>query len=625
MRIAQVKVHNFRGILDGLVQLDGHSVLVGDNNAGKSTLLEAIDLVLGPERLSRRPVIDEHDFYAGHYLGQDSTPIPIWVEVIVADLTDEQRRHFREHIEWWDCNAKALLAGPPPEGTDQPHVGPALRVFFKGLYDAEEDDFTGNTYFAIPQLPTGDFVGFRPSDKRLCGFLFLRTLRTGSRALSLERGSLLDIILRLQDTRLKMWEDLLKALRQVQVAEKPELGIVSLLASVQEAVRQFVPSDWAESPHMRVSDLTRETLRRTLTVFMGTGATLPDGSHFSAPFQHQGTGTINTLVLALLTIIAELKQNVIFAMEEPEIALPPHTQKRIVNSVRSKSAQAIFTSHSPYVLEEFKPSEVRVLRRKDGVLRETPATYPPTIKPKAYKAEFRARFCEALLAKYVLIVEGRTEFDAMPAAARRLHELQPEHFKTLEALGVAIINAQSDSQVAPLGKFFREMGKTVFAVFDKQNSAQLALIIAAVDHPFESPTQSFEELVICHTKEVALRRYAATLVADGEWPQHLMQKTPGPATTLTDLQSALYEYFAWSKGSGDAGDLVGSCTTEEMPVYIPDTLYKIAQIVEPPPPPPPPPGPTSPIPPAPGVPSPPSDPAGPASGAYSAVVPQTGQ
>ena len=43
------------------------------------------------------------------------------------------------------------------------------------------------------------------------------------------------------------------------------------------------------------------------------------------------------MVLALLSFIAELKPDtVIFAMEEPEIALPPHTQKRIVNSVRER-------------------------------------------------------------------------------------------------------------------------------------------------------------------------------------------------------------------------------------------------------------------------------------------------
>ena len=67
MRIAYVDIGNFRGIAKGRIFLDGHTVLIGDNNAGKSTIFEAIDLVLGPDRTSRVPVIDEHDFYAGKY------------------------------------------------------------------------------------------------------------------------------------------------------------------------------------------------------------------------------------------------------------------------------------------------------------------------------------------------------------------------------------------------------------------------------------------------------------------------------------------------------------------------------------------------------------------------------
>ncbi len=105
--------------------------------------------------------------------------------------------------------------------------------------------------------------------------------------MSLERGSLLDVILRLQDKRVTMWEDLLNELRRLPVADKPELGIAPLLKDVQDAVRRFVPSDWAEEPHMRVSDLTRESLRKDLTVFMGTGAKRPDGSTYCAPYHHQ--------------------------------------------------------------------------------------------------------------------------------------------------------------------------------------------------------------------------------------------------------------------------------------------------------------------------------------------------
>jgi putative ATP-dependent endonuclease of the OLD family len=54
---------------------------------------------------------------------------------------------------------------------------------------------------------------------------------------------------------------------------------------------------------------------------------------------------------------------VIFAMEEPETAIPPYAQKRIVHELRKLSAQSLFTSHSPYVLEEFALDETVVLAR----------------------------------------------------------------------------------------------------------------------------------------------------------------------------------------------------------------------------------------------------------------------
>src|ERR1700676_2494284 len=115
MRIVTIKIHNFRGIKTAEILFPGNAVLVGDNNTGKSTVLEAIDLVLGPERMSRTAVIDEHDFYAGCYVDSEGAPIPIKVEVIVIDLNEEQLRHFRDHIEWWDVTSCGLIEGPPAE------------------------------------------------------------------------------------------------------------------------------------------------------------------------------------------------------------------------------------------------------------------------------------------------------------------------------------------------------------------------------------------------------------------------------------------------------------------------------------------------------------------------------
>jgi len=57
------------------------------------------------------------------------------------------------------------------------------RVFFNGWYDVDEDDFAGDAYYANPATADGSYVRFSTPDKRKCGSLYLRALRTGARAL----------------------------------------------------------------------------------------------------------------------------------------------------------------------------------------------------------------------------------------------------------------------------------------------------------------------------------------------------------------------------------------------------------------------------------------------------------
>ena len=70
MRIRRLKLANFRGVANGEVVFPGHTVIIGGNSVGKSTLCEALDLLLGPDRLSRSSPIDEHDFFERRYLDE---------------------------------------------------------------------------------------------------------------------------------------------------------------------------------------------------------------------------------------------------------------------------------------------------------------------------------------------------------------------------------------------------------------------------------------------------------------------------------------------------------------------------------------------------------------------------
>jgi putative ATP-dependent endonuclease of the OLD family len=207
--------------------------------------------------------------------------------------------------------------------------------------------------------------------------------------------------------------------------------------------------------------------------------------------------------------------------------------------------------------------------RGDGKLTGKPIVFPAHIKPKAYSSEFLLRFAEALLARRGLIVEGETETETYLAAARRLAELNSQDYAPLEAMGIAVFNARTDTQVAGYGTFFQSLGKTVFAVYDKQaDAAKHAQIKASVDFAFEAPSKGFEVLLLNETAEPALRRFAAMLVSDGEWPGHLTAHAPQPGTPLADLRNALQKYLVWAKGSGGAADLVSMCTLAEMPATV---------------------------------------------------------
>jgi hypothetical protein len=64
LQIAQLEIENFRGIREGTVQFSPHTVFVGPNNCGKTTVVEALALLFGRDRMIRQ--LTEHDFFGSN-------------------------------------------------------------------------------------------------------------------------------------------------------------------------------------------------------------------------------------------------------------------------------------------------------------------------------------------------------------------------------------------------------------------------------------------------------------------------------------------------------------------------------------------------------------------------------
>jgi putative ATP-dependent endonuclease of OLD family len=127
--------------------------------------------------------------------------------VLLTDVTPTVRKSCQPYLERWNPKERKLLGQGEIDGVDGEGLQWALRLLTIARYNNEEDEFQANTHYAVAYNPDDedDSRVSRPI-KRTFGFLYLRALRTGSRALSLERGSLLDLILRIQSLQTGIWE-----------------------------------------------------------------------------------------------------------------------------------------------------------------------------------------------------------------------------------------------------------------------------------------------------------------------------------------------------------------------------------------------------------------------------------
>ena len=417
------------------------------------------------------------------------------------------------------------------------------------------------------------------ASKREFGFIYLRALRTGARALSLERGSLLDIILRLQeDDRSEMWEHTLGQLEALDppIDQIPQLR--DILKDIDERARRFIPmTEDGRAFRLFPSALTREDLRHSITLFGSS-----ERSNTPVPYWRLGSGVINALVFSLLTFIAQLKKNVIFAMEEPEIAIPPHTQRRIVKFLRSRMQQAILTTHSPFVLEQFEPEDVVVLERSQDCTLTGDHVEITGIKAKTYRGNLRRALAESMLGTGVICVEGISDAEVLWSASDVLENAyDPGAYTPLDLSGVTVVHCEGDGGILRYGKFFQSLGKKTYAFYDRQANVGIADEIDELfDRSWQLEQTGIEFLLAEEVTVKALRKFLRRASKRDDYPINSAE----PARFEYDDELADEEVrklakrvLRQRKGAGYAGRLVEVCRPDDLPKSLVEALEAISE------------------------------------------------
>lgn len=580
MKVVQLRIKNFRGVSAATLAFSGHTLLLGDNNVGKSTVCEALDLALGLDRL-KLVQIGEFDFYNARYLDKSKDPpeaIPFEIEVTITGLSAELSARCVNRTENWHSTERRLLSEGELAKVDADEVEECLRIKTIGYYDAEEDEFKSRSVFCSgPLKPDGGEADVPRVVRQLFGFVYLRALRTGSRALSLERGSLLDLILQRTATQTGIWEAAIERLRDLTPPiDEGAANLAPILENIEHRLRHYLSlAGSGRTTQLFVSQLTRDHLRKTIAFFMKAEA-----GQEAVPFQEMGTGTLNVLVLALLSFIAEIKKDsVVFAMEEPEIALPPHTQRRIAAYLLNSSDQCFVTSHSPYIIECFEPEHIRILRKPAaGTLEGRSLRLGKTMKVKTFRRHARRAIAEAMLSRAVVVAEGISDKEILLETARKMEHAQPKKCYPLDVSGVSIMSVDGEGSLAEFGDFFTDIGVKAYAFFDAKKGSDPASLKKHFVVAYQTKHVGAETLV---TEECPVERLWAFLEEIRE-AGHKPGMVPATKPADAKVRELAKSILTNEKGAGHAGRIIQLCEFAELPKTAVEFLTPIYQEFPPP-------------------------------------------
>lgn len=403
MHISELKLWNFRKYGKSEWNLEqphltvpfneGLNVLIGENDSGKTAILDAIKLVLKTHAYEWIRIVDE-DFY--------KETKKLRIELILKGLKTEEAKNFTEWLGW--------------EGK-----GDGAKPILRLIYEVERK----NDRILPADVKAGmDETGF-PLNAEAREYLkstYLKALRDADNELVAKKNSRVSQILQGHD------------LFKEKEGQKHEF--VGWFSEVNEKIKS-----WFESPATvegekgnkeQIKDIVDGFLQKFIeeTVNSSLQLTAPEIKAILEKIslgisksKNLGLGTMNRLYMAaeLLHLKKEWNGLKLCLIEELEAHLHPQAQMKVVEALLSeKEVQFILTTHSPNLASKVdiekliicKGSDVYPLRKNDTRLEN-----------KDYK--YLKRFLDVtksnlFFAKGVIIVEGWAEEILIPALAERI-------------------------------------------------------------------------------------------------------------------------------------------------------------------------------------------------------------
>jgi len=468
MKLRSVTIKNYRGFGDNdadstVLFKGGYNIIVGENNAGKSSILRALDL------LKNQASLGEHDYHGGDL--EKEVRIELGVELEQSELLAFLKNFIPPQLK----NTAVL---------DQlaRDLGNEVSFFFsstKGRWARIKNVcLQDNCVFRSDE----DFNAIRNKPKTAIYAVFNEYLgHLGDPSYSLERAmkegsssqtavfatehdqrNALDFLSVLQE-KLKSFDEIRRRPegQNHRVLESYDGALVAdVLATLKmgngkaRKKWELVKSEFNRLfPNLSL-EVTHEETNKPPTVVITKVST-----GYETPVDHVGAG-IGQMLILLTHLIAS--EGMVFGLDMPELHLHPHAQRLLLEILirYSQKNQIIVVTHSPMFVEVAMIDKLILLRDSGGnsVAKQLPQGYFSPDEMLRLQRCLDLQKKELVFSRGVFIVEGETELGAMPILARAID-------KDFDTNGITVV--RTGKHFGILAKLLNGLGFQYTVMVDK--------------------------------------------------------------------------------------------------------------------------------------------------------------